>query len=87
MWSNNREGEDRPIQDFPGGLVVTNPPSNAEHVGSIAGRGINSLLAVGQVSPGPQVPQPAPVSCCYCRLLAPEPVLCNRPQRRPSAAR
>ena len=38
-------------RDFPGGLVVKNPPSNAGDVGSIPGRGTKIPHAVGQLSP------------------------------------
>ena len=38
-------------QDFPGGPVVKNPPSNAVEMGSILGRGTKIPHAVGQLSP------------------------------------
>ena len=37
--------------DFPGGPVVKSPPSNAEDVGSIPGRGTKIPHAAGQLSP------------------------------------
>ena len=39
------------IEDFPGGPVVKNPPSNAGDVGSISGRGTKIPHAAGQLSP------------------------------------
>ena len=38
-------------QDFPGGPVVKNPPSNAGDVGSIPGQGTKIPHATGQLSP------------------------------------
>ena len=37
--------------NFPGGLVVKNPPSNAGDMGSIPGQGTRIPHAAGQVSP------------------------------------
>ena len=39
------------FQDFSGGLVVKNPPSNAGDMGSIPGPGTKSLHTMGQPSP------------------------------------
>ena len=38
------------IRDFPGGPVVTNPPSNAGDLGSIPGQGTKIPHAAGQLS-------------------------------------
>ena len=46
-------------RDFPGGLVVKNPPSNAGDAGSIPGRGTKITHAVGQVSPHTTTTEPA----------------------------
>ena len=39
------------FQDFPGGPVVKNPPSNAGDAGSIPGQGNKIPRATGQLSP------------------------------------
>ena len=39
------------MRDFPGGLVVTNPPPNAGDMGSSPGRGTKIPHAAGQLSP------------------------------------
>ena len=39
------------LGDLPGGSVIKNPPSNAEDVGSIPGRGTKIPHALGQPSP------------------------------------
>ena len=44
--------------DFPGGLVVKNPPSNAGDVGSTPGWRTNALHAMGQLSPGAASTEP-----------------------------
>ena len=41
----------KPFEDFPGGPVVKNPPSNAEDVGSIPGRRTGIPHVTGQLSP------------------------------------
>ena len=38
------------LGDLPGGSVIKNPPSNAEDVGSIPGRGTKIPHALGQLS-------------------------------------
>ena len=39
------------LEDFPGGPVVRNPPSNSGDVGLIPGQGTKILYAAGQLSP------------------------------------
>ena len=45
--------------DFPGGLVVRNPPSNAGDESSIPGQGIKIPHAMGQLSPCATTTEPA----------------------------
>ena len=44
------EKETRHLEDFPGGPVVKNLPSNAGDIGSIPGRGTKIPHAVGQLT-------------------------------------
>ena len=45
--------------DFPGGLVVKHPPSNAGDAGQIPGRGTKIPHAVGQLSPHAATTEPS----------------------------
>ena len=47
------------LRDFPGGLVVRNPPSNAGDMGSVPGWGAGIPHAKGQLSPHPTTSEPA----------------------------
>ena len=55
MFSNLRENT---FRDFPGGLVIKNPPSNAGHRGSIPGWGTKIPHAAGQLSPRATTTEP-----------------------------
>ena len=48
-------------QDFPGGPVVKDPPSNAGDVGSIPSQGTKIPQATGQLSPRTTTTEPARV--------------------------
>ena len=62
--------------DFPGGLVVKNPPSNAGDVGSIPGQGTKIPHAAGKLSP-----------CATTTELACHNRRDRMPQLRPGAAK
>ena len=55
-------------EDFPGGPVVKDPPSDAGNAGSIPGRGTKIPYAVGQLSPCPATTEPVCSRACAPQL-------------------
>ena len=52
-----------PMEDFPGGPVVQNPPCNAEDTGLICGQGTKISHAFGQLSLQATIAEPTCSSC------------------------
>ena len=52
------EKETRHLEDFPGGPVVKNLPSNAGDIGVIPGPGTHIPHAIERLNPWPQLPSP-----------------------------
>ena len=66
--------------DFPGDLVVKNPPCNAEDAGSIPGWGTKIPHAEGQLSPGVTTREKF-TSCNKDPLLQPKPDAAKKKKR------